>query len=94
MADAELEAARARIAELERALERCRGAAVGPDGEVDAQDRIRWFEVFHRAAWGVVVASGDGTTSELMNPAFAAMHGYTVEELSALPVVEQFAPEP
>ena len=93
MADAELEAARARIAELERALERCRGAAVGPDGEVDAQDRIRWFEVFHRAAWGVVVASGDGTTSELMNPAFAAMHGYTVEELSALPVVEQFAPE-
>jgi PAS domain S-box-containing protein len=53
----------------------------------------RWQHIFEHAEWGVVVGSGDGRTLELMNPAFARMHGYSVEELSGRPIAEVFAPE-
>jgi PAS domain S-box-containing protein len=40
---------------------------------------------------GVVISSGD--TFELVNPAFARMHGYAVEELIGTPIAQAFAPE-
>ncbi|QPK64615.1 PAS domain S-box protein [Methylomonas sp. LL1] len=52
----------------------------------------RWRDVFEHAEWGVVVGSADGKTIELMNPAYARMHGYSVEELSERSIVEAFAP--
>ncbi len=46
----------------------------------------KWAQIFEHAEWGVVVSSQDGKRMELMNPAYAKMHGYTVEELSGKPV--------
>ena len=41
----------------------------------------RWARIFEHAGWGVaIVSAGDGII-ETVNPAFAAMHGWTVEEL-------------
>jgi PAS domain S-box-containing protein len=77
----------------------------GDDGLVlasirDVTDRHRaerlarqWAELFDRAAVGVVVSSSDGSVLERMNPAFARMHGYSVDELNGRPLVDVFAPE-
>lgn len=40
---------------------------------------------------GVATSSGDAF--ELVNPAFARMHGYAVEELIGMPIAHTFAPE-
>ena len=53
----------------------------------------KWAHIFEHAEWGVVIGSADGQRLELMNPAFARMHGYTVEELTGQPIVDVFAPE-
>jgi len=53
----------------------------------------RWHDVFRHANWGVAVGSADGSRIELMNPEFARMLGYTVEELTGRPVSTVFAPE-
>jgi PAS domain S-box-containing protein len=68
----------------------------GPYGEVtgivgvgrDISQRVevgkelqRWARIFEHAGWGVaIVSAGDGVI-ETVNPAFAAMHGWAVEEL-------------
>lgn len=55
-----------------------------------AEEKVRtWEQIFKNADWGV--AAG-GTHLQLMNPAFAGMHGYTMEELLNRPVTEVFAP--
>jgi PAS domain S-box-containing protein len=54
---------------------------------------LRWAHVFECAEWGLVVGSADGKTLEMMNPAFARMHGFAVAELVGHPIVEVFAPE-
>lgn len=53
----------------------------------------KWKYVFEHARWGVVVANLKTHTTELMNPEFARMHGYTVEEQIAMPIFSAFAPE-
>lgn len=53
----------------------------------------KWAHVFEHARWGVVVSSADLQTIELMNPEFAHMHGYSVEELTGKPILDVFAPE-
>lgn len=59
-----------------------------------AADELRkWAQFFQRAEWGVVVGSTDSWALETMNPAFARMHGYTVEELTGRPIVEVIVPE-
>jgi PAS domain S-box-containing protein len=40
----------------------------------------RWARIFEHAGWGVAIVNADGTI-ESVNPAFAAMHGWTTEEL-------------
>jgi two-component system, cell cycle sensor histidine kinase and response regulator CckA len=40
----------------------------------------RWARIFEHAGWGVAIVNADGTI-ESVNPAFASMHGWTVEEL-------------
>lgn len=52
-----------------------------------------WAHIFEHAEWGVVVGSADGKTLQMMNPAFANMHGYTVDELTGRPIVDVFAPD-
>ena len=52
----------------------------------------RWANVFEHAEWGVAVGAADGRTLELVNPAFARMHGYAAEEMIGLPINQIFAP--
>lgn len=52
----------------------------------------RWARIFEYAEWGVVVGSADVTVMKLMNPAFAKMYGYTVEELTGRPIAQVFEP--
>ncbi len=46
----------------------------------------RWARIFEHAGWGVAILSGDGETIESVNPAFALMHGWTVDELRGKPM--------
>jgi PAS domain S-box-containing protein len=83
-------------------------AVFGDDGEYigrresnrDITDRIekeqelkKWGQVFANAEWGIVVGSADGKTTELMNPAFARMHGFEPGENIKMPIADYFAPE-
>ncbi|WP_363161415.1 PAS domain S-box protein [Thiobacillus sp.] len=53
----------------------------------------KWQHVFAHAEWGVVVYNVVTERIELMNPAFARMHGFTVEELADWPIAGFFAEE-
>ncbi|MBD2101426.1 PAS domain S-box protein [Leptolyngbya sp. FACHB-261] len=53
----------------------------------------KWAHIFEHATWGIAVGSADGQTLEMLNPAYAQMHGYTVEELIGQPIALVFAPE-
>ncbi|MBI5518670.1 MAG: PAS domain S-box protein [Desulfovibrio sp.] len=46
----------------------------------------RWARVFENAAWGIVICPPRTRQLEALNPAFAQMHGYTVEELTGMPL--------
>jgi two-component system, cell cycle sensor histidine kinase and response regulator CckA len=74
----------------------------GPYGEVtgivgvgrDVSQRVevgkelqRWARIFEHAGWGVAIVSADGII-ETVNPAFAAMHGWSVEELRGKPMAD------
>src|SRR5208282_4033814 len=53
----------------------------------------RWEAIFAHAGWGVALARPDDYRLEAVNPAFAAMHGWTVEELVGKSLAETLAPE-
>jgi PAS domain S-box-containing protein len=53
----------------------------------------RWQYVFAHSGWGVIVYNVEREQIELVNPAFARMHGYSVDEAAGLRVVEFFAEE-
>ncbi len=53
----------------------------------------RWAHIFKHAEWGIAIIDSDRGQLDLMNPAFARMYGYTVEELSGRPLVEICTPE-
>jgi PAS domain S-box-containing protein len=75
---------------------------LGPGGEVtgivgvgrDISQRVeagwelqRWARIFEHAGWGVAIVSAEGII-ESVNPAFASMHGWTVEELRGKPMAD------
>jgi two-component system cell cycle sensor histidine kinase/response regulator CckA len=75
----------------------------GPYGEItgivgvgrDISQRVevgrelqRWARIFEHAGWGVAIVSADGGTIESVNPAFASMHGWAVEELRGKPMAD------
>jgi len=52
-----------------------------------AEEALRhWERVFQHANWGVALADVKDVKFQAVNPAYAAMHGYTVEELVGAPV--------
>ena len=58
-----------------------------PDLSPAASESNRnWAEVFVHAAWGIRIGSADGRVVEAVNPAFARMHGYSVDEMLHMPV--------
>ncbi|CAA7620745.1 putative Histidine kinase [Candidatus Terasakiella magnetica] len=59
-----------------------------------AEEKLtRWGHIFEHAGWGVVVGGGDGKFLEMMNPAFARMHGFEMDELVGRPITAIFTPE-
>ena len=57
------------------------------------QDLIKWAQAFEHAEWGVAIGRVDSTTLETMNPAFARLYGYTIDELYGRPIRDVYAPE-
>ncbi|MDA8090593.1 MAG: PAS domain S-box protein [Nitrospiraceae bacterium] len=57
------------------------------------EETIRKFaNVVQHTKTGVSIGMEDGTLG-LVNPAFAEMHGYTVDELYGMPIADTYAPE-
>jgi PAS domain S-box-containing protein len=53
----------------------------------------RLGHIFEHAAWGMVIADPQTNTITTANPAFARLHGYTVEQMEGMNLAEIFAPE-
>ncbi|HWR76864.1 MAG TPA: PAS domain S-box protein [Thiobacillus sp.] len=53
----------------------------------------RWQHIFEHVEWGVIVCNVGIEQTELMNPAFAHMHGYSPEELASRPITEVISEE-
>ncbi len=53
----------------------------------------KWANVFKYSKWGIVVGEAYKKELGIVNPAFAEMHGYTVEELQGKPIDIVFAEE-
>jgi len=59
-----------------------------------AEEALRhWERIFQHATWGVALAGAKDVRFQAVNPAYARMHGYTVEELTGAPVSILWAPE-
>jgi PAS domain S-box-containing protein len=58
-----------------------------------AQALGRWAQLFELAGWGVAIGSAEGAVFEMMNPAYARMHGFGVPELTGRSMLDVFAPE-
>ena len=55
---------------------------------------LRTYEaIFNHSRVGLALSAAHTETLELVNPYFARMHGYTVEELTGRPCTEILAPE-
>jgi PAS domain S-box-containing protein len=70
---------------------------ITPDSETirrkQADEEIqKWANIFKYVEWGVAAVSAKGMNFELMNPAFAKMHGFTIEELITKSILDVFAP--
>ncbi len=82
---------RERTAQLEATMQ-------GMQKEIDERRRVeealrRWEATFAHAGWGIVLVNPETHILAAVNPAFATMHGYTVEELVGSSIMETFAPE-
>ncbi len=52
-----------------------------------------WENLIAQASWGIRIGSADGRTVEVVNPAFARMHGYSQDEMRQMPVEALYPPE-
>ena len=66
-----------------------KGAGNGSPAKVGLE---AWWAIFDRSGWGFAIGAPDGTFVT-MNPAFAEMHGYSVEELVGRPTASVLTPE-
>lgn len=58
--------------------------SIGRDvsAHVEAEAKLcTWKHLFEHAEWGIAISSADGKSMDVMNPEFAKMHGYKMEEL-------------
>ena len=60
------------------------GTGAATDG-CPAVEPQAWWAIFERSGWGFAIGDPDGTFVA-MNPAYAEMHGYLVEELVGRPI--------
>lgn len=54
---------------------------------------LQWANIFKNARWGVAVSDKQGAFIDLLNPAFAKMHGYSIEEIAGKPILDLFTSE-
>lgn len=59
----------------------------------EREELERWANIFEHVQWGIVIGSADGSHLIMMNPAYARMHGYTIEELRNHLIVDVYPPE-
>jgi PAS domain S-box-containing protein len=59
----------------------------------DEQVLSKWKQLFEHAACGIVLLGAPGISMRAVNPAYARMHGYTVEELTGRPLAVTLSPE-
>jgi len=57
------------------------------------RDVAQWKQVFDHAGFGMAVLSSNGDRLEAVNQAFAAMHGFSVEELVGTSLADLASPE-
>lgn len=58
------------------------------------KDRLHKYELFfNQARVGLVIGTAEGNRLEFMNPYFASLHGYSVQELTGRPFADVLAPE-
>jgi PAS domain S-box-containing protein len=53
----------------------------------------KWANLFLHAEWGVTAESAEGYRFEMMNPAYARMHGYTIDEMRGMSILDVLTPE-
>jgi len=53
----------------------------------------KWATIYQHTQWGVAVGEATSQTLDMVNEAYARMHGYTIEELQGKPISQVFAPE-
>jgi PAS domain S-box-containing protein len=71
-----------------------RGVTMDITARKRAEEELRrWEQIFQHAGWGVALGDPQTGTLAAVNPAFARMHGYTVEEMRGTPLADTFAPE-
>ncbi|MGL1931710.1 MAG: transporter substrate-binding domain-containing protein [Desulfotalea sp.] len=56
------------------------------------EELIKWGNIFKFAQWGIALSSADGKKNDLINHAYAEMHGYTVDELLEKEITDILAP--
>ena len=54
---------------------------------------LRWEQLFEYAPWGFVLLDSPDAIMHSVNPAYARMHGYTVDELTGRPLAVTLMPE-
>ncbi|HEY9813927.1 MAG TPA: PAS domain-containing sensor histidine kinase, partial [Candidatus Sericytochromatia bacterium] len=58
----------------------------------DERKLRQWADIFQHTAQGLVVNNPGSEVLEILNPAFASMHGYTVEEITGSSISTVVAP--
>jgi PAS domain S-box-containing protein len=56
------------------------------------EELLKWGHIFETARWGIALSGVGGNKFELMNPAYAEMHGYNVAELLEKEISVVFIP--
>jgi two-component system, cell cycle sensor histidine kinase and response regulator CckA len=85
-------AARAALAVVNARLYRTAQSELAQRAQAET-DLSKWKHIFEHAGWGVAIGNAGATHFEAVNTAFAAMHGYTVEELVGRPIETIIAPD-
>ena len=53
----------------------------------------KWATIFQHTQWGVAVSKGNSSNFEMVNEAYARMHGYAIRELDGAPIAQIFTPK-
>ena len=61
--------------------------------ERKAEENSKWARVFQYSGWGIFATEEGNENINLMNPAFAAMHGYRLDELPGTQALDFLSPE-